>query len=171
MTTSPTIRVAHFAYIRTRNGNDHRYQNFFFGSSGSSTAIPGTGSPGYSYAPFQAQGSTAALGGDNPTMQLLFPHTAFAIALVEGGEGNRLSQLELRTVWMANTGDITNYAAYSTVSQFTEYYIGVGAAFSDTTIELRFRSAMDSVGAGFPGQQLSSQNAGLLPLNADLVLQ
>lgn len=169
--TVPTIRLAHFAYIRTRNGRDHRYQNFFLGSSTSSTAIPGTGAPGYNYAPFQAQGSTAALGGDNPTMQLLFPHTAFAIALVEEGEGNRLSQLELKTVWMANTGNISNYAAYSTVSQYTEYYIGVGASFSDTTIELRFRSAMDSVGAGFPGQRLSSQNVGILPLNADLNLR
>lgn len=169
--TAPTIRVAHFAYIRTRNGNQHYYQNFFYGTSASSVAIPGSSSPKYNYAPFQAQGSTASLGGDNPSMQLLFPHTAFSIALVEGGEGNRLSRLELKTVWMANSGDITNYSAYSLASQYTEYYIGVGSAFSDTTIELRFRSAMDSVGAGFPGQQLSRQNAGILPLNADLVLQ
>jgi hypothetical protein len=169
--SSPTIRVAHFAYIRTRNGNNHRYQNFFFGSSSSAVTIPGGGGATYSYAPFQPQGSTAALGGDNPTMQLLFPHTEFSIALVEAGEGNRLSELELKTIWMANTGDITNYSAYTTISQYPEYYIGVGASFSDSTIELRFRSAMDSVGAGFPGQQLSRQNAGILPLNADLVLQ
>ena len=169
--TAPTIRVAQFIYIRTRNGSNHYYQNYFFGSSSSSVAIPGTSSPQYNYAPFQAQGSTAALGGDNPTMQLLFPHTPFAIALVEAGEGNRLSQLELKTIWMVNTGDITNYSQYVTTSQYAEYYIGVGASFSDTTIELRFRSAMDSVGAGFPGQQLSRQNAGILPLNSDLVLQ
>jgi hypothetical protein len=168
---SPSIRVAHFAYIRTQNGNTHYYQNFFFGGSSSTVAIPGTSTPTYSYAPFRPQGSTAALGGDNPAMQLLFPHTAFSIALVEAGEGNRLSQLELKTIWMANTGDVTNYSAYSTISQYPEYYIGVGASFSDTTIELRFRSAMDSVGAGFPGQQVARQNAGILPLNADLVLQ
>jgi hypothetical protein len=91
--------------------------------------------------------------------------------MVEDAEGNRLSTLELKTVWMANSGDLTNYAAYTVTSQYVEYYVGVGAAFSDTTIELRFRSAMDSVGAGFPGQQLSRQNAGILPLNSDLILQ
>lgn len=166
-----TIRIAHFAYIKTANNRNHYYQNYFFGKDLAAVAIPGASTPVYRHAPFQAQGSAAALGGENPTMQLLFPHTAFAINLVEDGEGNRLSQLELKTVWMANSGDLSNYAAYSVISQYTEYCIGVGAAFSDTTIELRFRSAMDSVGAGFPGQRLSSQNAGILPLNADLILQ
>jgi len=167
----PTIRVAHFAFIQTANGRSHYYQNYFFGKDLTAVAIPGSASPLYRHAPFQAQGSTAALGGDNPALQLLFPHSPFAIAMVEDAEGNRLSTLELKTVWMANSGDLTNYAAYTVTSQYVEYYVGVGAAFSDTTIELRFRSAMDSVGAGFPGQQLSRQNAGILPLNSDLILQ
>lgn len=166
----PTIRVANFAYIRTANGRNHYYQNYFFGKDFTAVAIPGTSAPTYRHAPFEVKGSTAALGGDNPSTQLLFPHSAFAIALVEDGQNNHLSRLELKTVWMASN-DPTNYSSYSVTSQYTEYYIGVGAAFSDSTIELRFRSAMDSVGAGFPGQQFNRQNVGILPLNADLVLQ
>jgi len=166
----PTIRVAHFAFIETANQRSHYYQNYFFGKDFTAVAIPGTASPVYRHAPFEARGSTAALGGDNPLLQLLFPHTAFAVAMVEDGEANRLSKLELKTVWMAAT-DIADYSTYSVVNQYTEYYIGVGAAFSDTTIELRFRSAMDSVGAAFPSQQLNRQNVGILPLNADLRLQ
>jgi len=166
----PTIRVAHFAFIETANRRAHYYQNYFFGKDFTAVAIPGTASPVYRHAPFEARGSTAAIGGDNPSLQLLFPHTAFAVAMVEDGEANRLSKLELKTVWMA-APDITNYSTYSVVNQYTEYYIGVGAAFSDTTIELRFRSAMDSVGATFPSQQLNRQNVGILPLNADLRLQ
>jgi hypothetical protein len=166
----PTIRVAHFAFIETANQRSHYYQNYFFGKDFTAVSIPGTASPVYRHAPFEARGSTAALGGDNPALQLLFPHTAFAIAMVEDGEGNRLSKLQLKTVWMASN-DISNYSSYTVVNQYTEYYIGVGAAFSDTTIELRFRSAMDSVGASFPAQQLNRQNVGILPLNADLRLQ
>lgn len=167
------IRVAHFAFIETANQRSHYYQNYFFGKDYAAVAVPGSAFPVYRHAPFEARGSTAALNGDNPAMQLLFPHSAFTIAMVEDGEGNRLSKLKLTTVWMAvvGNGDITNYNNYVATNQYTEYYTGIGAAFSDTTVELRFRSAMDSVGAGFPTQQLNAQNVGLLPLNADLVLQ
>jgi hypothetical protein len=166
MVLESTIRIAHFVYIRTSNNIDHRYQNFFFQQA----AIPGTGTPVYNYAPFEVRGTTAAIGGDNPTVQLLFPHTDFSISLVEGGNGNRLSRLQLNTVWMDNSGDPTNYSAYTVSAQYVEYFVGIGASFSDTTIELRFKSAMDSVGAPFPGQQLNSQNVGILPLNSDFMV-
>ena len=49
--------------------------------------------------------------------------------------------------------------------------MGIGASYSDTTIELRYRTAMDSVGATFPGRTLTRSLVGPLPLNAELVLQ
>lgn len=160
------IRVAHFVYIVTSANTGHRYQNYFFQRA----AIPGSSTPLYNYAPFEVRGTTASIGGDNPTVQLLFPHTSFSIGLVEGGNGNRLSRLQLNTVWMNSNGNPTSYSTYSVSAQYVEYFVGIGASFSDTTIELRFKSAMDSVGAPFPGQQLNSQNVGILPLNSDFVV-
>jgi hypothetical protein len=81
----------------------------------------------------------------------------------ERGDGNRLSELELTTAWLNAAGTITNTV--------TDYYIGLGASFSDTTIELRFRSAVDSVGSTFPGRTMTRDLVGPLPLNSELYLR
>ncbi len=111
------------------------------------------------------------MNGENSLLRVLFPHSAFTIALVENGEGNRLSKLSLKTVWMATTGSIVDYSSYTKTAEYEEFYVGVGASFDDTTVELRFRSAMDSVGASFPRQAFSSKNVGFLPLNAEISLR
>jgi hypothetical protein len=178
--TATTVHIANFAYIKTPpttlapTGRDHYYQNYFFGKDFAAVAVPGTSSPAYRFAPFRAEGALAALNGDNSILRLLFPHSEFTIAMVEEGNGNRLSQLSLKTVWMASTGNIVDYASYSLASataQYEEFYVGVGASFDDTTVELRFRSAMDSVGASFPRRTFTSKNAGILPLNAEVTLR
>ena len=135
----------------------HRYQNYFVNEQ-----VRWNGEQ-YAFAPFRAEGTTSNLNGDNALVQVLFPNVEVAIRLVEQGNGNRLSRLTLTTAWLnANNGLIKSYA---------ERFIGIGAAFSETTIELRFRSAMDSVGANFPARSLSRNLVGILPLNADLFLQ
>jgi hypothetical protein len=94
---------------------------------------------------------------------VLFPNVEYAIKLVEQGDGNRLSQLTITTQWLN--------AALNPVRTYEERYVGIGASYSDTTIELRYRTAMDSVGAQFPAQTLTRSLVGPLPLNAQLVLQ
>lgn len=164
------VIIAHFIELTTSSGSLHRFQNFFYEGT-SSVAIPGAGSPLYEFAPFRAEGSLASLNGDNAPLRLLFPHSAFSVALVEEGNGNRLSQLGLKTVWLGNAGSLADYNAYSVVAQYEEFYIGIGASFDDTTIELRFRSSMDSVGAGFPRRTFNSTNVGILPINAEIALR
>lgn len=164
------VIIAHFAQITTANGVIHRYQNFFY-AGGSSVGIPGGDGVAYEFAPFRAEGSLASLNGENSPLRLLFPHSAFTIALVENGEGNRLSRLALKTVWLGNAGDLTNYEDYSTVAAYDEYYLGVGATFDSTTVELRFRSSMDSVGAAFPRRTFNSVNVGILPINSEISLR
>lgn len=135
----------------------HRHQNYFVNEQ-----VRWNGDL-YAFAPFRMEGTTSSLNGDNTLMQILFPNVEIAIRLVEQGNGNRLSRLTLTTAWLnENNGLIKSYA---------ERYIGIGAAFSETTIELRFRSAMDSVGANFPARSLSRNLVGILPLNSDLFLQ
>lgn len=165
------IYIAHFAFIETAKGTSHYYQNFFFGRNFAAVAVPGTDAPVYRHAPFRAEGSLASLNGENAPLRLLFPHSAFTIALVEEGDGNRLSKLALRTAWLANAGNLANYEDYSTVASYDEYYLGVGATFDDTTVELRFRSSMDSVGAAFPRRTFNSTNVGILPINAEISLR
>jgi hypothetical protein len=178
--TATTIHIANFASIETPptekapQGRQHLYQNYFFGKDFAAVAVPGTASPVYRFAPFRVEGALASLNGDNNILRLLFPHSEFTVAMVEEGEGNRLSQLSLKTVWMASTGNITDYASYSLASataQYEEFYVGVGASFDDTTVELRFRSSMDSVGASFPRRTFTSKNVGILPLNAEVSLR
>jgi hypothetical protein len=117
----------------------------------------------YDFAPFQVSGAMASLGGDNETVQVLFPNLEVVLRLVEEGDGNRLSELTLTTLWLNATGAIAN--------QYEDYYVGSGAGFNDDTVELRFRSAMDSVGTNFPARTLTSDNVGILPLNAELYLR
>lgn len=166
------INIAHFIAITPKDGTAKRFQNFFYNSSSSnSIAIPGTTSPSYAFAPFSVQGATATLNGDNQVLQVLFPFTTFGVRLVEEGDGNRLSALEVKTIWLETNASTTDASNYIVSAQYTEYYTGIGASFSDTTIELRFRSAMDSVGGTFPSRTFTRSNVGKLPLNADLNLR
>jgi hypothetical protein len=151
------IRIAQLFDLRTSNGRRHRYQNYFVGQSYAYL------SQSYAFAPFQAEGAMASLNGENQTMQVLFPSLEIVVRLVEEGEGNRLSELELTTLWLTASGGIAN--------KFSDFYVGTGASFSDETVELRFRSAMDSVGADFPARTLTTDNVGILPLNAELFLR
>ena len=151
------IRIAQFFRLVTANGNLHRFQNYFV--SETKTYL----GEAYDFAPFQAEGSMASLNGENQQLRILFPNVKYGLMLVEKGEGNRLSTLQLTTVWLDANGNI--------ITPLSDFYVGVGAAFSDTTIELRFRSAIDSVGSEFPGRTLTRELVGPLPLNADLFLR
>jgi len=151
------IRLAQYFDLRTSTGTRHRYQNFFVGER---RILDGKR---FEFAPFRAEGSTANLNGDNGMVRVLFPNVEFAIRLVENGDGNRLSELTMTTQWLN--------AALAPSRTYEERYVGIGASYSDTTIELRYRTAMDSVGATFPARTLTRGLVGPLPLNADLVLQ
>jgi hypothetical protein len=139
------------------NGALHRFQNYFI--SAPSTFL----GESYTFAPFQAEGSTASLGGDNQQLRVLFPNVEYALRLVEQGDGNRLSELRLTTAWL-NASDQINIV-------LNDFYVGVGAGFSESTLELRFRSAIDSVGSEFPGRTFTRNLVGPLPLNAELSLR
>lgn len=166
------INIAHFLSITPKGSTTKRFQNFFYNASSSNAvAIPGTSSPLYGFAPFSVQGATAQLNGENETLQVLFPFTTFGVRLVEEGDGNRLSAMELKTVWLETNASSTEPSSYIVSAQYTEFYTGIGASFSDTTIELRFKSAMDSVNANFPARTFTRDNVGKLPLNADLNLR
>lgn len=165
------INIAHFIAITPKGSDTKRFQNFFYNASSSNAiAIPGTSTPLYGFAPFSVQGATAQLNGENETLQVLFPFTTFGVRLVEEGNGNRLSRLEVKTLWLENNQATSEPSDYIITAQYTEFYVGVGASFSDSTIELRFKSAMDSVNANFPAQTFTRENAGILPLNADINL-
>jgi hypothetical protein len=159
------IRLAQYFYLVafTLDANGirrkvrHRYQNFFVSEP---RILDGAR---FDFAPFRAEGSTANLNGDNDMVRVLFPNVEFAIKLVEDGDGNRLSELTLTTQWLN--------ATLAPSRTYQERYVGIGASYSDTTIELRYRTAMDSVGATFPARTLTRGLVGPLPLNADLVLQ
>jgi hypothetical protein len=49
--------------------------------------------------------------------------------------------------------------------------VGIGASVSETTIELRYRSAIDSVISNFPSRTVTRQLVGPLPLNANISLR
>lgn len=151
------IRIAQYLKLITSTGQTHLFQNYFVGQS--STYL----SQSYAFAPFRAEGAMASLNGDNDVLQLLFPNVELALRLVEEGNGNRLSELTLVTAWLNASDQI--------LTTLTDYYIGIGASFSETTIELRFRSAIDSVGAAFPARTLTRDLVGPLPLNSELYLR
>ena len=146
------IRIVQYFKLLDASGNPHRYQNYFVKEP---KVLDGA----------RAEGSTANLNGDNGIVQVLFPATALSIRLVELGDGNRLSKLTLTTQWLNANLEPRLGRTYE------ERYVGIGASFSETTVELRFRTAMDSVGAQFPGRTLTRGLVGPLPINADLVLR
>lgn len=154
------IRICNFFDLETTTGKHHYYQNYFIGESKNFLGQK------YDFVPFQADGALANLNGDNQQLRVLFPAQELVIRLVEEGDGNRLSVLRLVTAYVNEAGAIQN-----TPAPLTDFFVGTGATFSDTTVELRFRSAMDSVGATFPARTLTVDNVGILPLNAELSLR
>jgi hypothetical protein len=135
----------------------HRYQNFFINQQ-----IRRNGKQ-FNFAPFKTEGTSSSVGGDNTLVQVLFPNVDIVIRLLEQGNGNRLSRLELTTAWLnENNGESKSIA---------ERFLGVGASFSETTVELRFKSAMDSVTGKFPARSLTRNLVGIVPLSSNLRLQ
>ena len=153
-----TIRICQFFDMSTNQGKEHRYQNYFIGQSKS------FGGESYAFAPFQIQGGIANLTGDNEQIQILFPAIEYAIRLVEEGDGNRLSRLTIYTRYVTSAGSIMDKTGYD------NYLIGIGATFDESTIELRFRSALDGVTPNLPAMRLTEANAGILPLDSQLRL-
>jgi len=151
------IRVAQFFFLVDKNDNRYAFQNYFVNSSKK------IGSRSYTFAPFRAEGTVSNLTGDNALLQVLFPAEDFSIALAEQADGNRLTRLTLTTQWLNANEEV--------VRSYEERYVGIGAGISDTTLELRFRSAMDSVGARFPGQTMTRRNVGPLPTSSQISLQ
>tara|TARA_R110002020_G_C16157819_1_gene763153 strand:- start:281 stop:760 length:480 start_codon:yes stop_codon:yes gene_type:complete len=159
MTTE--IRLIQFFDFTDASGNnkaEYCFQNYFVNETKSK------GNKLFGFAPFQVVGGVSSIGGDNSQIQILFPATEYAIALVASANGNRKSQLELTTKTVNAAGTVTSLMAQ-------EFYIGLGAAFSESTIELRFNTAVDAVGSNFPAQRLSEDNVGILPLDSALSLR
>lgn len=150
------IRIAQYFKLVTAT-QTLRYQNYFVGAA--STYL----SESYAFAPFRAEGALASLNGDNENLRILFPNIEVALRLVEQANGNRLSELIFVTAWLN--------ASEQVITTVTDYYIGIGASYNDTTIELRFRSAVDSVGSAFPARTLTRDLVGPLPLNSELYLR
>lgn len=154
------IRIAQFFDLTTTDGTRHLYQNYF-----ANEAYTYAGQR-YNFAPFRTEGVVSNNTGDNSIIQVLFPNVEFALRLLDAGNGNRLSRLVLTTVWLTANNQIAANGATQ-----KEYLVGIGASISETTIDLRFRSAIDSVIAGFPSRTITRQLVGPLPINADLVLR
>jgi len=157
MSTSD-IRLCQFIKIEPTKGGDKYYQNYFIGETKTFGGAP------YQFAPFEMEGGVSSLSADNQQVTLLFPASEYAVRLVEAGDGNRLSKLTVSTRFISQNGSIRS-------GGFDEHYVGIGASFSDDTIELRFRSALDGVAGGFPARTLTEKNVGILPLESTLSLR
>lgn len=155
MTT--VIRIAQFFYLVDQQNRKYSYQNYFVQASKK------LGTINYTFAPFRTEGTVSNVTGDNALLQVLFPADDFSIALTEQADGNRFTRLTLTTQWLN--------ANEQTIRTEEERYVGIGASFSDTTLELRFRSAMDSVGARFPARTMTLQNVGPLPVSSQISFQ
>tara|TARA_X000001382_G_scaffold118908_1_gene99376 strand:- start:272 stop:745 length:474 start_codon:yes stop_codon:yes gene_type:complete len=156
--STPEIRVCQFLKIEPSTGGVKYYQNYFIGES------KAFGGDNYDFAPFEIEGGVSSLNADNQQVTLLFPASGYAVRLVESGDGNRLSRLTVFTRFINGNGLIRS-------GGLDEHYVGIGASFSDDTIELRFRSALDGVAAGFPASTLTERNVGILPLESTLSLR
>ncbi len=151
------IRLVQFFNLTDATGLRYLFQNYFIEGKN-------RGNKMFDFAPFQVIGETSSIGGDNSQIQILFPATQYAIALVETGKGNRKTQLELTTRIVDESGAVKELLS-------KEFYIGLGATFSEDTVELRFSTAIDAVGSSFPAQRLSEDNVGNLPLESALSLR
>ena len=151
-----TIAICQFIEITPAGKDTQRYQNYFVQQKITFRSNP------YIFAPFQIEGGVSSLNGDNEQIQLLFPATEYVVRLVEQGDGNRKSTLAVHTHYITGQNTIVNKSGFST------YFVGIGASFSEDTMELRFRSALDGVTPNLPGQTLTAQNAGFLPLDSQL---
>jgi hypothetical protein len=154
------IRIVQFFDLVTNNepNKHHCYQNYFVNESKS------LGGKTFEFAPFSVSGSSSNLSGDNDQLTILFPAIEYAVKLVEAGEGNRRSLLTLDTRFVTSSGNIGDNGPH-------EIFIGLGAAFSVDTIELRFSSAIDAVASNFPANSLTEENVGILPLESSLSLR
>lgn len=152
------IRIVQFFNLTTSSGASYLFQNYFANEDKTYNGQV------YAFAPFRTEGTTASLNGDNSIVQVLFPNIEIALRLLQGGDGNRLSRLTLTTVWLTASG---NY----TPNQLAEYFVGTGSSVSETTLELRFRSAIDSVVSNFPNRQITRDLVGPLPLDSQIRLQ
>ena len=152
------IRLVQFFDLTDADGVSYLYQNYFIEGKQKGNKM-------FDFAPFQTQGHVSSLGGDNSQLTVLFPTTDYAIRLVELGKGNRKTQLKLTTKTFNTAGTVAGQALSE------EFYIGIGASFSESTIELRFNTARDAVGSSFPAQRLSEDNVGILPLDSALSLR
>lgn len=152
------IRVVQAIDIIASNGVRRRRQNYFINES---KTIDGAS---YSFAPFQVEGGVSSLNADNDVIQVLFPATEFVIRLVEEGDGNRKSRLTLTTKYVNANGSIMS-------GGFIGFFVGIGATFSEDTVELRFRSALDGITQNLPGRTLTAENVGILPLESQLSLR
>lgn len=151
------IRIAQYFDLLDYTNNRYTYQNYYVRQAATLGGVQ------YEFAPFRAEGSVSNLGGDNSAIRILFPSVDYSIRLVERANGNRLSKLTLTSQWLN--------AAGSQIRMYEERYIGIGASFSESTVELRFRSAMDSVQKTFPNRKLTQSLVGSLPLNEQINLQ
>tara|TARA_B100001093_G_scaffold433894_1_gene431081 strand:- start:967 stop:1437 length:471 start_codon:yes stop_codon:yes gene_type:complete len=152
------IRLVQFFDLTDAAGSPYLFQNYFIEGKQKGNKM-------FNFAPFQVIGETSSIGGDNSQIQVLFPATQYAIALVEAAKGNRESQLQLTTKTVNADSTVQNYFLAK------EFYIGLGATFSEDTIELRFNTAIDAVGSSFPARRLSEDNVGILPLDSALSLR
>lgn len=156
------IRICQFFELETTtkptDTPPYRYQNYFINENKT------FGGVSYSFVPFEIEGGVSSLNADNQQVTLRLPASEYAVRLVEEGDGNRLSKLVVYTRFITAAEGIPDTGP-------EEYYVGIGASFSDDTIELRFRSALDGVAAGFPARTLTERNVGILPLESNLSLR
>lgn len=159
MSTSE-IRICQLLKIETTTKPEepYHYQNYFVGQTKSFSG------QGYDFVPFEIEGGVSSLNADNQQITILLPASEYAVRLVAQGDGNRLSKLRVSTRFVNQNDQFRS-------GGFDEYYVGIGASFSDDTIELRFRSALDGVAAGFPARTLTEENVGILPLESTLSLR
>jgi len=157
------IRICQFFYLVASNGTPFSYQNYFVNEQRVITPSTATSAVTFNFVPFRAEGSVSSLNGDNNILQVLFPNTELSIKLLDSANGNRLSRLVLTTMWVNSSGNELN--------RTTEFYIGTGSSISETTLELRFRSAIDSVASNFPARTLTRELVGVLPLDSQIVMR
>lgn len=157
-----TVALAQFLRISARPSLDVVplfLQNFFVGQD--QFLIDNT----YRFVPFEVRGALQSAKGDNGQMSILLPNVDMTLQMLQALDGARLARLEVRTVWLndALEPDLTKLR--------TDFFIGIGSSISDTTIELRCRSAIDSVTDQFPRRTLNVGLVGPLPQSAEVVLR